>query len=87
MLEIEVRPRTEVVAFLHSELREIKPHIPAQWPTNALFKADLDLDSLDLVELIARIEQRYRVLIPDTELEHFMSVDAIADYLCKRAAS
>lgn len=76
--------REEIVGQLRVELRRIQPLLPEQWPSNALFQADLGLDSLDLVELVARIEQQHNRLIDDVDLPCFVSLDAIADYLCAR---
>ena len=79
--------RARVVAFLRRELRAIKPHLPADWPTAALYHDDLDLDSLDLVELVARIEQRYAIFIPDADLVGFVSLDATVDYVSAHVPS
>ncbi len=70
--------------FLRSELRAIKPALPDTLPAGAHYRIELDLDSLDLVELVARIEQRYGVLIPDADLPQFTSLDATVTYLSAR---
>lgn len=74
----------DVLAFLVHELRTIRPSLPADWPPGARYKADLNLDSLDLVELIARIEQRYGLMVPDADLPQFVSLDATLGYLFER---
>jgi acyl carrier protein len=71
--------------FVRNELHSMKPRLPAGWTAAALYDDDLDLDSLDLVELVARIEQRYGLLIPDEDLAGLVSLDATADYLVARA--
>jgi acyl carrier protein len=78
--------RNELIAQVRAVLRSIQPRLPLTWPDGLLFQADLNLDSLDLVELVARIEQQYGLLIPDSDLQGFISLDAMADYLCARAA-
>ena len=70
-----------LLAFLRSELRAIKPALPEALPAEAHYRIELDLDSLDLVELVARIEQRYGVLIPDADLPLFTSLDATVRYV------
>jgi acyl carrier protein len=77
--------RDDLMAKLRAELRSIQPRLPQTWATGLLFTTDLGLDSLDLVEMSARLEQRYGLLIPDTELRSFVSLDAVADYLCAHA--
>lgn len=73
-----------LLTFLRSELRAIKPALPDVLPTQAHFRIELNLDSLDLVELVARIEQRYGVLIPDADLPLFTSLEATVQYVSAR---
>ena len=76
--------RDAVIAMLRTELHRIQPRLPQDWPANLQFKSDLGLDSLDLVELVARVEQHYGLMIPDRDLPGFVSLDVMADYLCAR---
>jgi acyl carrier protein len=76
--------RDAVIETLRAELHRIQPRLPNAWPGDLRFKSGLGLDSLDLVELVARVEQRYGLMIPDNDLPGFVSLDAMADYLCAR---
>lgn len=80
----DIDRREEMISQLRAELRRIQPLLPEHWPANALFQSDLGLDSLDLVELVARIEQQHGLLIDDADLPNFVSLDAVADYLSTR---
>lgn len=73
-----------LLTFLRSELRAIKPALPEVLPAQAHYRIELNLDSLDLVELVARIEQRYGVLIPDADLPQFTSLEATVGYVSAR---
>ena len=42
---------------------------------------DLDIDSLDKVELCMEIEKEFNLSIPDQELENFNTVGNFIDYL------
>ena len=45
----------------------------------ARFKEDLDLDSLDAVEVVMAIEEEFNIEIPDSEADKILSLaDAIA---------
>jgi acyl carrier protein len=45
----------------------------------ARFKEDLDLDSLDAVEIVMLIEEEFNIEIPDSEADKILSVaDAVA---------
>jgi len=79
-----VRITDDVINQLRSLLMQIQPRLPQTWPSDSLFQSELGLDSLDLVELVARVEQRYGMLIADSELPRFVSLDAMADYICAR---
>ncbi len=43
--------------------------------------ADLSADSLDLVELIMKLEDEFTIQIPDEEAEEFETVKDIIDFL------
>ncbi|MEP6876409.1 MAG: acyl carrier protein [Burkholderiales bacterium] len=73
-----------LLSFLRAELRAIKPALPAELPAEAHYRDMLNLDSLDLVELVARIEQHYGVMIPDADMPQFVSLDATARYVLAR---
>ena len=68
----------DVLAAIREELTEIK--VPgAQDATPASTWADLDVDSLDLVEVVKALEDRYEIQIADGRLKGIESVgDAIA---------
>jgi NADH dehydrogenase (ubiquinone) 1 alpha/beta subcomplex 1 len=67
------------------ELRSIQPaKLQADWPDAAHFREDLGLDSLDLVEMVARLEQLTGIFVPDVDLPKLSSVAATAAYLRER---
>jgi acyl carrier protein len=76
----------DVFVFLRTQLRTIRPALPAAWPVQAHYKHELGLDSLDLVELAARIEQRYKLMIPDADLPGFVSLEATKHYILARVS-
>ncbi len=41
----------------------------------ARFKEDLDLDSLDAVEVVMAIEEEFNIEIPDSEADKILSVE------------
>ena len=42
---------------------------------------DLNLDSLDLVDLVAAFEKKYKCEIPDKDVKQFQTVQDIVDYI------
>jgi acyl carrier protein len=51
----------------------------------ASFADDLNADSLDLVELIMEMEDRFKVQIPDEDAENIRTVGDAVDYVVAHA--
>lgn len=49
----------------------------------ATLAEDLNIDSLDAVELVMALEEEYSIKIPDTELENLKTVKDIVDCIEK----
>ena len=59
---------------------------PDQVQMDKSFQRDLAADSLDLVELIAAIEDKYDVELPDEELEKMKLIADLWKYLEQKTA-
>jgi acyl carrier protein len=59
---------------------------PEQVQMNVSFQRDLAADSLDLVELISAIEDKYDVELPEEELENMKNVSDLWKFLEARQA-
>jgi acyl carrier protein len=72
------------------ELQELAAEIlgvePEQVQMNVSFQRDLAADSLDLVELIAAVEDKYDVELPEEELENMKNVGDLWQFLEAREA-
>jgi acyl carrier protein len=77
--------RRELVLRLREQLFRVDPTLPADLPDDGPFQA-FDLDSLDLVEFVARLEQDFSIMIADTDLLCFSSLQASAQYIEMRLA-
>jgi acyl carrier protein len=51
----------------------------------ASFQEDLEADSLDLVELIMELEDRFGVKIPNEDAEKIQTVGQAVDYVAQRS--
>jgi acyl carrier protein len=74
-------PSTEVIDVLRTEIRKVKDSLPADVDSTALLMTDLGLDSLDVVEFVARVEEVYRVSVPDDDWQQLSTLDRIAVYV------
>ncbi len=72
------------------ELQDLAAEIlgidPDQVQMDKSFQRDLAADSLDLVELIAAIEDKYDVELPDVELEKMKVIGDLWTYLEQKTA-
>jgi acyl carrier protein len=74
-------------------LERIREHLSAELEIDAAriepetrFKEDLEADSLDLVELVVELEDRYGIRIPDEQAARILTVGQAADYVAAHAA-
>ena len=65
---------------LRFELHEVNDEIPRDLPDDQELIAELGVDSLDVVEFVARLEYRFRFVVPDDEWQQLATLDAIARY-------
>ncbi len=77
----------DILTQLRQELKTIKPKLPDDLPVQSHFKNDWNLDSLELVEFVARIEQDFSILIPDEDLPGFISLEATVQYVQNRLSA
>ena len=79
--------RNEVFEELRTRAADVLRVEPERVTETARFGDDLNADSLDLVELVMALEERYDVRIPEEELEDIVTVgDALNLLLDKLSA-
>jgi len=73
--------RTDVLATIREALVVAAPEVDPGADPAAHLREDLEVDSLALLELVARLEHHYGVQVPDDLWPTLTSMDAIADFL------
>ena len=77
--------KDEVLGLIRGHLAEELEIDAGQIGEDTRFKEDLEADSLDLVELVMELEDRYGVRIPDEEAAKIHTVGQAADFVVARA--
>jgi acyl carrier protein len=81
--------RAEIFGAVSQLAVEVLGVEPEAVVDEARFKEDLDADSLDLVELVMALEERFDISVPEDDLENVLTVGQavalVADKLSARA--
>jgi acyl carrier protein len=77
--------RAQVVEEVRAILVEQLGVDPSEVSEESSFQEDLNADSLDLVELIMELEDRFKTKIPDEEAEKITTVGQAVDYVIAHA--
>ncbi|HWH43164.1 MAG TPA: acyl carrier protein [Thermoleophilaceae bacterium] len=79
--------RDEVLERIRAHLSAELEVEPGRITDATRFKEDLDADSLDLVELVMELEDRYGIRIPDEDAARIDTVGQAADFVASRLPS
>ena len=78
--------RDEVLERIREHLATELEVDPERIDEDTRFKEDLEADSLDLVELLVELEDRYGIRIPDEQAAKILTVGQAADFVAAHAA-
>lgn len=79
--------RDEVLSALREVAVEVLSVDPGVVVEDARFKEDLDADSLDLVELVMGLEERFDISVPEEDLENVATVGQAVDLVVAKVAA
>ena len=79
--------RADALATIKDVAAEVLSVEPDQVTETARFKEDLDADSLDLVELVMGLEERFDIEVPEDDLEGVTTVGQAVDLVMAKVAS
>jgi acyl carrier protein len=79
--------RTEVFALVRSALAEALELPEEDIEEGSHFEDDLEADSLDLVELLLEMEQRFGFKVSDDEAAEIETVGDAVDLILRKAAA
>jgi acyl carrier protein len=78
--------RDEVLERIREHLATELEVDPDRIDEGTRFKEDLEADSLDLVELVVELEDRYGIRIPDEQAARILTVGQAADFVAAHVA-
>jgi acyl carrier protein len=79
--------RDEALTALREVAVEVLSVEPDVVTDEARFKEDLDADSLDLVELVMGLEERFDISVPEEDLEGVDTVGKAVDLVLAKVAA
>ena len=79
--------REEVLELIRSHLSEELGIDAATIEERSRFKEDLEADSLDLVELVVELEDRYGIRMDEDQAERIKTVGQAVDFVVEQAPS
>lgn len=77
--------RDAIIELARAELAVAAPDVPADVAVDAHLRQDLGVDSLSLLEFVARLEFHYGLAVPDEDWPQLATLDAVADYVLAHA--
>ena len=85
MNDLPAASREEVFALVRGHLSQELGMEASAIEEGTRFKEDLEADSLDLVELVMELEDRYGIRITDEEAERIRTVGQAIDFVLSHA--
>ncbi len=79
--------RAEALSTIRDVAAEVLSVDPDQVTETARFKEDLDADSLDLVELVMGLEEKFDIEVPEEDLEGVTTVGQAVDLVLGKVGS
>lgn len=86
MNDINLTDSNEILSGLAEIIEEIAGPRKNPIVLAASFDADLDLDSLTMVEIIVAAEERFDIRIPDAAFAELTTVGNAVDFIARSAA-
>ncbi|HEX5094744.1 MAG TPA: acyl carrier protein [Acidimicrobiia bacterium] len=79
--------RADALSTIREVAAEVLSVDPDQVVETARFKEDLDADSLDLVELVMGLEERFDIEVPEEDLEGVTTIGQAVDLVLSKAGA
>lgn len=73
--------RAEIVSQILAILEDVAEISPEDVREDSVLMDDLDLSSMEILTIVADLEEMFGLRIPEKELRNFVTIGDVADYL------
>lgn len=73
--------RAEIISQILAILEDVAEVSPEDVNENSVLMDDLDLSSMEILTIVADLEETFGLRIPEKELRNFVTISDLADYL------
>lgn len=77
--------RAEIVSQILGILEDVAEIAPEDVNEDSALMDDLDLSSMEILTIVADLEETFGLRIPEKELRSFVTISDLADYLAENA--
>ena len=77
--------RAEIVSQILAVLEDVAEISPEDVNEDSVLMDDLDLSSMEILTIVADLEETVGLRIPEKELRNFVTIADVADYLADNA--
>ena len=77
--------RAEIMSQILAILEDVAEISPEDVNENSVMMDDLDLSSMEILTIVADLEETFGLRSPEKELRNFVTIGDLADYLTENA--
>ena len=77
--------RAEIISQILAILEDVAEVSPEDVNENSVLMDDLDLSSMEILTIVADLEETFGLRIPEKELRNFVTIEDLVDYLAANA--
>ena len=77
--------RAEIISQILAILEDVAEVSPEDVNENSVLMDDLDLSSMEILTIVADLEETFGLRIPEKELSNFVTIGDLVDYLAANA--
>ena len=77
--------RAEIISQILAILEDVAEVSPEDVTESSVLMDDLDLSSMEVLTIVADLEETFGLRIPEKELRNFVTMEDLVDYLAANA--